>query len=151
MFQFNMKTLIITIPILLLGTVFIVDSYAQENVDNPTSEPTLPEVSLQLTIRNSEGQLIAYVEPTIMIILNLEATHRYLDLIPNKTAITKDGEIFEVIQFSIEQTFFGSAQYATFGIFFENKFVLVFRHDAYLSHPGDVVTGNWYIIRTGNT
>ncbi len=59
------------IPIILLvlavffGSFFITDSNAILGPGAPQEDPSLPEISIQIQIRNSDGVLVAYTEPTI--------------------------------------------------------------------------------------
>jgi hypothetical protein len=145
-FQFDMK-LFISIFSMLLTVSFVGTSFAQEFIPFPSTDPTLPEVSLQLVLRNSEGQLIAYIEPTLAYIPSVAGTHQYLDQFPDKKIITKDGKNLEVIEFQFQQTFTTSEQFATYSIG-SDRAVYLFRHDAFLSHPGDVITAYWHIVRT---
>jgi hypothetical protein len=142
-----MKLIVVIFSVLLLGS-FVGNSFAQVFVPYPSTDKTLPEVSLQLVLRNSNGQLITYIEPTLVYIPSVPNTHKYLDLIGNKTIITKDGQNFELIEFQQTSRFSTSEQFATFGMVYKGNFVYLFRHDAYLSHPGDVLTAHWYIVRT---
>jgi hypothetical protein len=142
-----MKLIIVIFSVLLLGS-FIGSAFAQGFVPFPSTDKTLPVVSLQLVLRNSNGQLITYIEPTLAYIPNLPDTHKYLDLTGNKTTITKDGQSFELTEFQQTNRFSTSEQFATFGIVYNGNMVYLFRHDAYLSHPGDVLTAYWHIVRT---
>ena len=113
----------------------------------PQSDPSLPKISLQLLVRNSDGSIIAYLEPTIKYITNLHMLHKYLDTIQNKTTITKDGHSFEVIQFELSQGFGTLAQYSSYILSYNETGVLQFTHDGYIAGPGDTLTTSWKIIR----
>ena len=145
-----MKMLVIIFSMLILGSVFT-SAFAQSD-NYPSADPTLDKVSLQLVLRNSDGKLITYVEPTMMSILDIDDTHNYLDSIQNKTIIAKDGENFELIQFQKTDTFATAQQIGTYQLIYnKTEFyqtpVLLFRHDGYFTHPGDVLTAYWSIIR----
>jgi len=84
----NLVTLIVIFVI--LTTIYAGDSYGQRQQQvAPSEHPSLPEVSLQLQLRNSEGQLITYIEPTTMYIINIFLIHEFLDTVKNKTIIEK--------------------------------------------------------------
>ena len=89
-----------------------------------------------------------YIEPSTMYVRDIKMTHEYLDTKENKKIIEKDGETLEVIQY--EQIFRCSEtkQIATLGMVYKNSFVLLFRHDAYLTAPGDTLDASWKIVRT---
>ncbi len=145
-FNFFMKILIFLL-IFVISITLVGESYAQSE-SAPQEDPSLYEVSLQLQLRNSEGQLITYIEPTTMYILNLKMTHEYLDTKENKKIIEKDGEKFEVIEYEQIFRFDGTRQMATLGMWYKDMFVLLFRHDAYLTAPGDTLDASWKIVRT---
>jgi len=136
----------ITIFVFILGFTLIDNSYGQRGIA-PREDPSLPEVSLQLQLRNSEGQLVTYIEPTTMYILNLYLVHEFLDT-KNKTIIEKNGEMFELIQYDQKAFFSKTKQIASYGMVYKDFYVIIFRHDAYLTSPGDTLYVSWKIIRT---
>ena len=142
----NSVTLVI-IFVFILGFTLIGNSYGQRDTA-PREDPSLHEVSLQLQLRNSEGQLVTYLEPTVMYIRNIAMVHEYLDNIENKTIIEKDGENFELIEFQSTAVFSKTKQIATYGMVHKGIHVLMFRHDGYLTSPGDTLDVSWKIIRT---
>ncbi len=133
----------------ILTSIYAGDSYGQRQQQvAPSEHPSLLEVSLQLQLRNSEGQLITYIEPTTMYIINIFLVHEFLDTIENKTILEKDGQMFELIQYEKTSRFSEVGQYASYGMFYEGMFVIMFRHDGYLSSPDDTLDASWKIIRT---
>ena len=132
--------------ILILGFNLVNDSYGQQEIA-PSEDPSLPKVSLQLELRNSEGQLVTYIEPTTMYIINIYMVHEFLDT-KNKTIIEKDGKMFELIQYEQTARFSTIKQIATYAMIYEEMNVLLFRHDGYLTSPGDTLEVSWKIIRT---
>jgi len=114
----------------------------------PQEDPSLYEVSLQLQLRNSDGQLITYIEPTTMYIKNIKLVHEFLDTKENKKIIEKDGEKVEVIQYEQIFRFSETKQIATLQMWYQNDYVLLFRHDGYLTSPGDTLDAFWEITRT---
>jgi len=133
--------------IFVVGFTLVGESYAQREVA-PQEDPSLYEVSLQLQLRNSEGQLITYLEPTTMYILNIYRLHQFLDTKENKTIIEIDGEMFEVIEYQQRFRFTDTRQIATLGMWYIDSFPLLFRHDAFLTSPGDTLDASWKIVRT---
>lgn len=72
-----MKFLIISLIILLsfsVSFVGVVQGYLSVKDD-----PSLVEVSLQIQLRDSDGLLVAYYEPTRIGIVDSKLTHEYLD------------------------------------------------------------------------
>ena len=141
-----MKILIFLL-IFVISITLVGEPYAQGQV-YPQEEPSLYEVSLQLHLRNSEGQLITYIEPTTMYISNIKLVHEYLDTKENKKFIEKDGITLEVIQYEQIFRFYETKQIATVGMVYKDTFVLLFRHDGFLAAPGDTLDASWKIIRT---
>ena len=141
-----MKILIFLL-IFVFSITLVDESYAQGQA-HPQEDPSLYEVSLQLQLRNSDGQLITYIEPTTMYIANIEMVHEYLDTKENKKIIEKDGETFEVIKYEQIFRFSETKQIATLGMVYKDTFVLSFRHDGYLTAPGDTLDASWKIVRT---
>jgi len=135
--------------IVLLGSIFIGNSYGVV-VAAPKSDPSLPEVSLQLVLRDSDGQLVAYREPSLMYIRNLTLLHEYLDTIQNRTIITTEGKNFELIQFTYAFQFDkgNSGQITTSSLDYKNYQVLVLRYDGMIAEPHDTLISSWKIIRT---
>ncbi len=67
-----------------IGFVGIAQGQTLENY------PSFVEVSLQIQIRDSEGQLVAYYEPTQIHPVDIALLHEYLDTKENKTTIIGD-------------------------------------------------------------
>jgi len=141
-----MKILIFLL-IFVVGVTLVGESYAQREAASQ-EDPSLYEVSLQLHLRNSEGQLITYIEPTTMYIRNIKLVHEYLDTKENKKFIEKDGITLESIQYEQIFRFSETKQIATLGMVYKDTFVLSFRHDGYLTAPGDTLDASWKIVRT---
>ena len=112
----------------------------------PTDHPSLTEVNLQYVLRNSEGQLIGYYEPTLMYIINLDLVHENLDT-KNKTIIERDGKSFEKIQYEERGILRVYAQYSSYDMIYKGSIALAMRHDGYLGEPGDSFNIIWTIVR----
>ena len=145
-FDFFMKIQIFLL-VFVVGFALIGESYGQRD-SAPQEDSSLHEVFLQLQLRNSEGQLITYIEPSTMYIRNLKMVHEFLDTKENKKIIEKDGEKLELIQYEQTFRFSETKQIATVGMVYKNFYVITFRHDAILTSPGDTLDASWKIIRT---
>ena len=145
-FSFIMKIQIFLL-IFVVGFSLAGEAYGQREAA-PQEDPSLYDVSLQLQLRNSEGQLITYLEPTTMYILNIYRVHEFLDTKENKKIIEKDGKMFEIIEYDQIFRFHEKKQIATLGMWYIDSFPLLFRHDAYLTSPGDTLDASWRIVRT---
>lgn len=124
-----MKMPIILIFVLFFGFTLFGISYGQ---GAPQEDPSLPEISLQLVLRNSEAQLEVYLEPTIMWLRNIWLIHEYLDTVDNKSIITIDGKNYEQIQFGRTETGFGG-QISAYSLWYKGYPVLTFTHDGYMA------------------
>jgi len=140
-----MKFLIICLIILLSLSVGLVSVTQGQTLNN---YPSLVEVSLQLQIRDSEGLLVAYYEPTQIYPVDIELVHEFLDTKENKTTIyVKDGRDLEVIKWEQRGVFRESILKTAFGIYKEGELALVVFQDGFLSEPGDTFTASWKVAR----
>jgi len=143
--QFRFMKIQIFLLVLVAAFSLVDNSYGQSY---PQEDPSLYDVSLQLQLRNSDGQLITYIEPTTMYISNIKLVHEFLDTKENKKIIEKGGEILEVIQYEQIFRFSETKQIATLQMWYKNDYVLLFRYDGYLTAPGDTLDAFWKITRT---
>lgn len=142
------------IPIILLifvfsfGTFFYANSNAILGPSAPMSHPSLPQVLLQIEVRNSDGVLVSYIEPTVFYLTNTYLIHKHLDGIENKKIITLDGQNYE--QFVIESNFVDRyrGQRASISLWQDGHGVLTSRYDGFLGENGDTQTVTWKITRT---
>jgi len=134
------------VAVFIFGFILIDNSYAQRQAA-PSEHPSLPLVSLQLQLRNSEGQLVTYIEPTTMFIRNITWVHEFLDT-KDKEIIEINGEKFEVIQYEGKASFSNTRQIAGYGMVYKGTHVILFRLDGFIATPGDTLDISWKIIRT---
>jgi hypothetical protein len=141
-----MKYLIVTIFILFLGS-FFVNSYAQST---ETTNRTF-FVFVQTQIRNSDGQLVAYLEANKVSIPYPERLDQFLDSKHVISTINRGGQNYDVIQVDLtkkaEDTDVISK--TVLGVMEDNKPILlaVSDHDGYPIVSGDTITSIWTIIR----
>ena len=143
--QFRFMKIQLFLLVIVAAFSLVGYSYAQVH---PQEDPSLYDVSLQLQLRNSEGQLITYIEPTIMYISNIKLVHEFLDTKENKKIIEKDGEKLELIQYEQIFRFSETKQISSVGMWYKDKFALLFRHDGILTSAGDRLDAFWKITRT---
>lgn len=130
-----------------LGAFELVQDASAEFVPYPQSDPSLPVIQLQLILRDPDGNLVAYIEPTTLYISSVPQTHAFLDT-KNGTKFTENGKTFEEFEYGYTDTFGGdTAQYATYQQGFGGNAILIFRHDGYLASQGDTLEVNWKIVR----
>lgn len=132
-----------------MGTLFLVDSNALIGPVAPIEDPSLPEITLQLQVRNSDGVLVAYMEPTVFYLRSVYHIHKLLDAQENKTIIFKDGKTYEKIEFEYEHFYStGGEQISAYFLGWEGGIPLVSYYNGYLSDAGDTLIASWKIIRT---
>lgn len=141
-------TTIMIVFFILFGLVGI--SYVQYAVAQQNEK--LPQVLLQLQIRNSEGQLVSYVEGTKIVTIQHDLLNEYLDKIPIKRTIVKEGKIYDLIQWQAGTEKFDKVHVmAMFSLWVQkdgkNFSSLMIRHSGYQVEPGDTVTVYWTITR----
>ena len=127
-------------------------SYAQWMIVDKNTK--LPEVLLQLELRDSNGNLVAYVEADqIRAIATLEL-NRFLDN-QNQTRkefLIKDDQKFEIQQWEVNgKTYFSKSAYSQTRLLdeYQNEFIILLdvRHDSYQTQPGDTLRVFWTVIR----
>jgi len=106
-----------------------------------TDEPSLVDVSVQIQLRDSDGQLVAYYE-TPRIWVNPETVHEYLDTKENKSIILKDGKNLEVIKWEASKSYRGNELKMAFGNIWLSTF-----SGGFIPEPGDTSTESWYVVR----
>ncbi len=145
-----MKTLIVLlIFVLFIGAFFLIDSEALIGPSSPRSDPSIPEISVQFVVRNSDGMLVDYREPTMIYLNNVYLLHQFLDAQEKKTIINKDGNSYEQIEFDYQHISRNSGlQMASYSLSWEGFSVLTIKFDGYISEIGDTFEISWKILRT---
>ena len=139
-----MKFLIISLIILLSFSVGFVGVVQGQNLDQ---YPSLIEVSLQIQLRDSDGQLVAYYEPTRIWIPDSKLAHEYLDTKDNKSIISKDGRNLEVIMWEQSESYRGGELETAFGFSKGGDLAVIAFSDGYLTEPGDISSQFWKVVR----
>ncbi len=107
-------------------------------------DPSLLEVSIQIELRDSEGQLVGYYEPR-QTWVNSEQIHEHLDKKANKSIILKDGKNLEVIKWEQSKYFGGNYLKTAYGWGPLSTF-----SGGFISEPGDTFTDSWKVVRPLN-
>jgi len=142
---------IILISLLCLILIGITSySYAQ-GVFLVDSHTKVPEVMLQLELRDSDGNLVSYIEATQVIAIDPLKLNEFLDGINYKEFLIKNGKAYEKIQWQGITEKLKKHTYSQFNLWVydqnELKMVLSVRHNSYQAQPGDTLTIYWTIIR----
>ncbi len=141
---------IILISLLFLILIGITSySYAQYTlVDSHTK---VPEVMLQLELRDSDGNFISYIEATQVIAIDPLKLNEFLDNKNYKEFSIKDGKAYEKIQWQGQTEKLKKHAYSQFDLWksgqdgFER--ILTVRHNSYQTQHGDTLTVYWTIVR----
>ncbi|MGI0010810.1 MAG: hypothetical protein ACREAE_05370 [Nitrosopumilaceae archaeon] len=141
-----MKFIIITVFVLLFTTTLL-DTYAQSS----ESANITFFIFVQTQVRNSDGQLVAYLEANKIAILQPEKLDKFLDSKPVTSIVTSGGDDFELIQVDVgkqveESDVISKTVLGTM----ENDIpvlLAVSDHDGYPIASGDTVTSIWTVIR----
>jgi len=132
-----MKFLIISLIILFSLSVGFV-GVAQGIFWN--DDPRLVEVSIQIQIRDSEGRLVAYVEPTQT--WATKSIHYWLDKNENNSIILKDGKNLVVSKWEQSKSYKGNKLPTAYGGNGFSTFT-----GGFLTEPGDTATISWKVVR----
>jgi len=127
-------------------------SYAQFTMVDKNTR--LPEVLLQIEVRDSNGSLIAYIETERVAEISTLALNNYLD-IQNQTLkefLIKDDKKYELHQWeTVSETRDEKLAYSSSMLLtrIQNELVLLLSmsYDSYQTQPGDTVRNFWTIIR----
>jgi len=141
--------LIILIFVMALGIFFTADSNALIGPVAPREHPSLPYISLQIIVHNSDGVLVTYNEPQVFWLRNVIFIHQLLDEQEKKTIIYIDGKKHEQIEFEYKQIFRdGGNQISMWTLWWEGYGILNAEINGYITEVGDTMTASWKIIRT---
>jgi len=139
-----MKFLIISLIILLSFSVGFVGVTQGALLKD---DPSFVEISLQIQLRDSDGQLVAYYEPARTWVPNSKLAHEYLDIKENKSIISKDGRNLEVITWEESKSYRGDELYTAFGFFKDGKPAVIVFSDGFITEPGDAASQFWKVVR----
>ena len=139
-----MKFLIISLIILLSFSVGFVGVTQGAILKD---HPSFVEISLQVQLRDSDGQLVAYHEPTRIWIVDSKLIHEYLDTIENKSIISKDGRNLEVITWEQSESYREGDYETAFGFYKDGDLAIVDYVDGFLVEPGDTSSQFWKVVR----
>jgi len=140
--------LIVLIFVMSLGIFFLADSSALVGPAAPREHPSLPYISLQITVHNSDGMLVTYNEPRIFWLRNIDFVHELLDEEEKKTIIFIDGKKHEQIEFERKHySSTGGGQISMYILGWGGQGILNAEMNGYISDVGDTLTASWKIIR----
>jgi hypothetical protein len=132
--------------ILALGGSLFASSYAFTPA--PSSDPTLPQITLVEIVRDPNGKLVNYLEPSVIFIRDINSIH---DLINNSnyTTITRDGHTLKVYTSNHVDGYDHKGQYTEYNLYYNNDSILILNNNGYIAEPGDSLEIYWKILSTG--
>jgi len=143
---------IIFVSLLCLIVIGITSySYAQWTVSDELDK--IPEIILlQLELRDSDGNLITYIEAEQIIGIDSLGLNEFLDNEKYKKFLIKDGKAYEVIHWKgVKEKFSKKHAFSGFELRIPDqntfKHVLTMRHNSYQTQIGDMLTVYWTVIR----
>jgi len=111
-------------------------------------------IFVQTTVRNSDGQLVTYLESSKFTDINLELLDSFLDFevsIGNDPTVTINGKEYQVIRRIQSKTFTSDDLVASTILSdkFDGKLTMLarFAHDGYPVSAGDTLESMWTFIR----
>lgn len=141
-----MKVLLIALSLFCVGQYVFVTSDAAK-VTWPTSHTSIPEIHMQVSVRNANGDLIAYFEPTLWYIADIDGLHDSLDTKAKKSLLHKGGKQYEKIKFVETFVIYDTRQVTSEPIYYNGREVLMPRHDGIIAEPGYQIDVSWNILR----
>jgi len=136
--------------VLLMAISFTSFSYAQTQ----TSLETGIFISVQSELRNSDGQLITFLESSKFTYLNLSSIHDFLDFeasLGSDPVVSIDGKNYQVIQRTRIITFDSDSVMGSTNLSdnLNGAEILLarFTHDGLVVVPGDSLKSTWTFVR----
>lgn len=144
-----MKILVIILSVFLVGQFPCSNSYAV-TAAWPTYDPSLPEINMKVLIRNADGGLVAYFEPTLWYMADVNGIHALLNAKDQKILVHKNGVSYERIKFMNHFVIRDSQQITSEPLYYNGKQVLLPRHDGVILKEGYTIDVYWNILRLVN-
>lgn len=138
-----MKFLIISLFILFSLSIGFV-GVTQADTVKLKEDSSIFEATIQIQVRDSEGRLVGYYEPTRTWV-DSKLVHGVLDTKENKSIISKDGKNLEVIQWEQSKSYSGNKLKMAYGYLAISTY-----SNGFLTEPGDTYTESWKVIRSLN-
>lgn len=153
----NNKVILVAMPIVFVAAFGLVLFSEGKDFLSIQSTPqktiNTPQILLQLQLRNSDGHIVSYIEGTKIVFIKPDKLNQFLDTLPDKKTIIKNGKKFELFQWigpSEKYTKFHSwSGYELRVLPINGKYqtVLMILHNAYQTQPGDTATVRWTVLR----
>lgn len=143
-----MRAILFFLVVVSLGMISVDNSYGQ-------TTKQINDIYVQITIQDSNGNLVAYLEPKKIVVTDIDVLDKFIDTAPDlfhKSTMTIAGNNYDLIKAT-----YVAVQHSSATIVSRNSIdyingnstvSLVFvDHDGYPVVPGDKVTIYWTILR----
>ena len=140
------RTKLILIILIFIGAYYI-------QVDDSSKTQNSHQVLLQLQHRNSDGQLVSYVEGSKIAFINPDKLNEFLDKLPNKKIIEKNGKDYDMFQWIgpsekyARHHSWSGYELRVLPVNGNYQTVLMVLHNAYETQPGDTASIRWTVLR----
>jgi hypothetical protein len=108
-------------------------------------------IFVQISVRNSGGQLVTYQEGYEIQVLDLDVLNKLLDKQPVLSTMQINGQNYEIIQLVYDDKYTSATVVSNQGVGIvvqgQKIFLANYNHDGYLIDKGDTITSVWTIIR----
>lgn len=140
-----MKVIILSLLLSIAFVSLIGNSYAQSDQIKSTF------IFVQTVVRNSDGQMVAYLEANKVFVPNFDLLNLYLDTQPIQQTVVNAGISYDIIHLEFPEKI---SEYAVksktaFGIVTGDQQLMIAYsdHDGYPVASGDTITSIWTVIR----
>ena len=139
------RVILLSISLSIVFVSLIGSSYAQSDQKNSKF------IFAQTVVRNSDGQLIAYLEANKVFVPNSDLLNRHLDKQSPQQTFVEEGQRYDLIHLEFTEKISRNhvISKTAFGIVADDKQIMMAYsdHDGFPVVPGDTLTSIWTIIR----
>ena len=147
-----MRIILVLLVSLVSLVIFVVFASLVGNSYAQSSEQTRQVfIFVQTQIRNSDGQLVAYLEANKIFLVDLDSLNGFLDTLAPQQKLSRAGQNYDLFKTDIQNKITSPSVISTtaLGTVLDGKEVLFAYsdHDGYPLVSGDTVRSIWTIIR----
>lgn len=141
----------IILTLVLISSMFSLNSVHAQYMFG-SLPPNMPDIMLQLVLRDSEGRLVSYIQADQIVAIDPTILDDYLDNKQNKKIIMREGKSYEHIYWQGRTETIDKAHamttfvlYSYVGDTYQTALEMI--HNSYQVNPGDTVTVYWDVVR----
>ena len=141
----DMRVILLSIVLCIVFVSLIGNSFAQ------TDQKSSTFIFAQTVIRNSDGQLVAYLEANKISVPDFDLLNKYLDTQSPQQTFVDAGQSYDLIHLEFTEKINRNQVLSktAFGIVTDNKQIMMAfsDHDGFPVDSGDTITLFWTIVR----